>query len=377
MRIGVNARFLIMNKLEGLGWYTYHVLRNMVMNHPEHEYFFFFDRKPDPSFIFNNSITPIVLFPQARHPFLWYWWFEYSIPRALKKYKIDFFFSPDAYASLSTTIPQYLVIHDLAFVHYPEHVPFLVRKYYQHFSPKQISIAKHLFVVSNSVKQDLIKQFGISENKISIAYNGVRDEFKPLDTNEIKKIRDKYSRGKKYFLYVGAIHPRKNIANLILAFNQFKKYRSSDVLLLIVGRKAWLTEETDAAYQNSEYKDEIIFIPYCQTEDLARITAAAFYAINPSFLEGFGVPVLEALSCDIPVMVSNQFSLPEVAGPGAILFNPSDINEISSAMIQGLNDPEREQRIERGRIHRRQFNWEATSEIIYYGMIQNYRSVKI
>ena len=91
MRIGINARFLIKDKLEGIGWYTYNVMRNMVMNHPEHEYFFFFDRTPDPSFIFNPSIQAIVLFPPARHPFLWIWWFEFSIAHALKKYKIDLF----------------------------------------------------------------------------------------------------------------------------------------------------------------------------------------------------------------------------------------------------------------------------------------------
>lgn len=370
MRIGINARFLIKDKLEGIGWYTYNVMRNMVLSHPEHEYVFFFDRTPDPSFIFNSSVQAVVLFPPARHPFLWYWWFEISIANALKKYTIDLFFSLDGYACLSTTVPQYLVVHDLAFIHYPLHVPFFVRKYYQWFVPKQLAKAQHIFAVSESTKQDIINQYKIPEHKISIAYNGVREEFKPLDEHEKKSIRDEFSSGKNYFLFVGAIHPRKNIANLIRAFDLFKKSTSSDLLLLIVGRKAWLSQETVSAHHDSKYKNDILFYPYFDTQNLARITAAAFYAINPSFFEGFGVPILEALYCDVPVMVSNRSSLPEVAGSSAIIFNPDKMDEISAAMIQALNDSQRAERIEQGRLHRQRFDWGHTSKSIYIQLIK-------
>jgi glycosyltransferase involved in cell wall biosynthesis len=374
MRIGINARFLIKDKLEGIGWYTYSIMQKMVRNHPEHEYVFFFDREPDPSFIFNDSVRTVTLFPPARHPILWYLWFEFSIPKALKKYKIDLFLSLDGYASLSTTIPQFLVVHDLAFLHYPQHVPFLVRKYYQWFVPKHLVKAQHLFAVSKATKEDIIRQFQIPENKIGIAFNGVRDEFKPLNEDEKKLIRQKYSRNKNYFLFVGAIHPRKNIANLIHAFSRFKQITQSEILLLIVGRKAWLTEDTEQAFKASNYKDEIIFYPYFNTDALSKITASAFYAINPSFLEGFGVPVLEALYCDVPVMVSDRFSLPEVAGPGAIVFDPDHIDEISSAMIQANSDPDRVIRIEKGRVHRSLFKWQQSAESIYFEMINMART---
>lgn len=368
MRIGINARFLIKDKLEGIGWYTYNIMQRMVINHPEHEYIFFFDREPDPSFIFNDSVKAVKLFPPARHPFLWYVWFELSIPNAIKKYKIDIFFSPDGYASLSATIPQFLVVHDLAFVHYPHHVPYFVRKYYQWFVPRQLLKAQYLFAVSKATKLDIVTQFHIPESKISIAYNGVRNEFKPLNEDEKKSVKQEFSHGKNYFLFVGAIHPRKNIANLIRAFDRFKQITSSEILLMIVGRKAWLTKETEDVYRDSIHKNDIIFYPYFNTDSLAKITASAFYAVNPSFLEGFGVPILEALYCDVPVMVSNRFSLPEVAGPGALVFNPANIEEISEAMIHAIDDPDRANRIEMGRIHREQFNWEQAAESIYFEM---------
>ncbi len=200
MTIAVNARFLIQGKLEGIGWYTYQILKNMVESHPEHQYIFFFDRDYDPEFIFNDSVKPVVLKPAARHPFLWYWWFEKAIPRALKAFKADVFLSPDGYLSLSVDIPQYLVVHDLAYIHFPKQVPFLVRTYYQYFVPRQIEKAKHIFAVSEATRQDIVTHFNCAPEKISIAYNGVRSLFKPLSEEIQEEVRARYSQSKRYFL---------------------------------------------------------------------------------------------------------------------------------------------------------------------------------
>ncbi|MBL7819583.1 MAG: glycosyltransferase family 4 protein [Saprospiraceae bacterium] len=377
MKIAVNARFLIQGKLEGIGWYSYQILKNIVESHPEHQYIFFFDRSYDPEFIFNDSVKPVVLRPPARHPFLWYWWFEKALPKALKVCNADVFFSPDAYLSLSVDIPQYLVVHDLAYIHYPEQVPFLVRMYYQYFVPRQIEKARHIFAVSEATRQDIVTRFNCAPEKISIAYNGVRSLFKPISEEIQEDVRARYSQSKKYFLFVGAIHPRKNVAKLIQAFDLFCLKTKADFQLLIVGRKAWMTDETEAVWQNSPNKSRIQFYSYMDTEQLALVTASAFAAINPSLLEGFGVPVLEALNCDVPVLVSNCFSLPEVAGPGAYIFDPNDLEDIAIAMIQSIDDPKRTQRIEAGAIHRMQFNWQHTAEHIYNTLIQEHKEKHI
>src|SRR5690606_7224010 len=117
MRIAVNTRLLLKGKLEGIGWFTYQTLERIVKQHPEHEFIFFFDRPYDRSFVFASNVTPVVLSPQARHPVLFYLWFELGIPRLLRKYKADLFLSPDGFSSLSTKVPTCLVIHDLAFEH--------------------------------------------------------------------------------------------------------------------------------------------------------------------------------------------------------------------------------------------------------------------
>ncbi|MCC6701594.1 MAG: glycosyltransferase family 1 protein, partial [Fluviicola sp.] len=125
MRIGINTRFLLSSKMEGFGWYTFEVVKRMVLAHPEHEFVFFFDRAFDPKFIFAENVKPVVLFPPARHPFLFIWYFDFALKKALKREHIDVFFSPDGYLALGSNVPQVAVIHDLNFEHYPEDIPAL------------------------------------------------------------------------------------------------------------------------------------------------------------------------------------------------------------------------------------------------------------
>ena len=136
MKIAINTRFLLPTKLEGFGWFTHEVTKRIAEQHPEHEFFFFFDRKYEDKFVYAKNVTPVVINPPARHPFLYYLWFEFGVKRALKKYNIDVFFSPDGYLSLKTEVKQIPVIHDLSFLHYPKDIPFFNRKYVKYFFPK-------------------------------------------------------------------------------------------------------------------------------------------------------------------------------------------------------------------------------------------------
>ncbi len=371
MRIAVNTRFLIKDKLEGIGLYTLEIIKRMVEHYPQNDYIFIFDRPYSSEFIFHEKIIPVIVNPPARHPFLWYLWFEHSIPRILKKYKADIFFSPDGFCSLHTTIPQFMVSHDLAFEHFPNFVPYFTRKYYTHFSPKQHQVAKHIFAVSLATKQDIIQQYNIDSQKISLAYNGCRDEFKKLGDTEKGQVRKEYSKGKPYFLCVGALHPRKNIAGLIRGFDLFKQKMVTDYTLLLVGRKAWHTTEIERAFENAIHREDIHFIPYTQVNELAKITASAEACICASFLEGFGVPVLEALNCRVPVLISNQFSLPEVAGPGAILFDPYSIQSIAKSFEEFIQIPNKEALISQTEHHIQKFSWDKSMHIIYSKLIED------
>ncbi len=355
-------------RLEGLGWYSFQIIKRIVESQPEHDYYFLFDREPHKEFLFHPSIKPIVVRPQARHPFLWYLWFEWSVPGILKQYEIDLFLSPDGFCSLKAECPQIMIVHDLAHEHYPDQVPFLVGKYYHYFVPKYIEKADYIFAVSQATKDDIIRHYAVREDKIGLAYNGCRDEFRPITEESKNAVRNKITSGNPYFLFVGAMHPRKNVHGLIKAFSQAKKEYHLSEHLVLIGRKAWLSDEIKSAYETSEVKDEIHFLPYQNTDQLAAITAAAAALVMPSFLEGFGVPVLEALHCDVPVMVSSTFSLPEVGGPGAIFFDPHSVGSIAKALGQKILD--KEDRIRMGEEHRKKFSWDDTADLIYQKIIE-------
>ncbi|MCA1760933.1 MAG: glycosyltransferase, partial [Bacteroidales bacterium] len=161
MRIAVNTRLLLKGKLEGMGWFSYETLKRMTRNHPEHEFIFIFDRPYSEEFIFSENITPVVIGPPARHPVLFYFWFEFQIPRVLKKHKADVFLSPDGYLSLKTKVPQLAVIHDISFAHRPQDIPGMKRWYYNYFFPKFARKATRIATVSNYSKTDIAKTYQV------------------------------------------------------------------------------------------------------------------------------------------------------------------------------------------------------------------------
>ncbi len=218
MRIAVNTRLLIKGKLEGIGWFTYESLKRITSAHPEHEFIFIFDRKPDREFIFSENVKAVVANPQARHPVLWYLFFEFGIRRVLKKYKPDLFLSPDGWLCLNTPVNSMAVIHDLNFEAHPEFLPGHIGRYYRYFFPKFARKASRIATVSEFTKRDISKRYGISNDKIDVVYNGANKAFRPLHSSEVQEVREMFSDGKPYFLFVGLIHPRKNLENQLKAF---------------------------------------------------------------------------------------------------------------------------------------------------------------
>jgi len=334
VRIGINTRFLLKDKLEGLGRYTLEVFTRIVKKHPEHEFVFFFDRAYDSSFVSESNVKPVVVQPPARHPFLWYLWFEWALPKAIKKEKIDYFISPDSFLSLRVTIPQHLVIHDLAFEHYPEGIPSLVAKFYKKYSPRYANKANRIVTVSNFTKQDVVDKYKISEEKIDAIHNGVSVTFQKSSIFNKSEILNKYSDGKEYMVYVGAMHPRKNITRLLKSFDQFKKQSGSELKLILVGRKAWQNQEMEETYLEMSFKNDVVFTGRLSDEELGNVLQAAHTMIYIPYFEGFGLPVIEAQSCGTPVITSNTSSLPEVLGKGGLLVDPFDEESIVSAMIK-------------------------------------------
>lgn len=365
MKIAVNTRLLLKGKLEGIGWVAYETLRRMVAAHPEVEFYFLFDRQPDPMFCFADNVKPVVLFPQARHPFLFIWFFELSVPRKLRRLKADLFYSPDGYLSLRSKVPQVVEFHDLNFEHFPGDMPKIHLWHYKQFFPKFAAKARRIVTVSEFSKQDIVDCYGVSPDKIDVAYNGVNEVFKPLDAHQQAQVRAKYSDGCPYFMFVGSLHPRKNLARLFTAFDLFKRQQPSSVKLLIVGEKRWWTEPIQKAYDAMSCKEEVVFTGRLSAEDLHQVTASALASVYVSYFEGFGIPILEAFKSDTPVITSNVTSMPEVAGDAALLVDPFNEASIAEAMVKVMDEGLRQELIEKGRLRVRDFSWDQAAEKIW------------
>lgn len=366
MRIAVNTRLLLEGKLEGIGWFTFETLKRITRENPEHEFIFIFDRPYNPEFIFGENVTGVVVGPQARHPLLFYVWFDFVIPRVLKKYKADIFVSPDGYLSRRTKVPQLAVIHDINFFHRPEDLPWLIEKYYNYFFPRFAHIAKRIATVSFYSKEDITRSFKIDYDKIDVVYDGINQIYEPLEENVKQQIREKYTRGKEYFIFVGALHPRKNISGLLKAFDGFKLETNSDMKLVIVGGEMHKTGDIFETYDNMRFKNDVVFTGRVSTEELHDIYGAALALTFVPFFEGFGIPVVEAMSAGVPVICSNTTSIPEVGGNAVLYADPMKTGQITDAMILLAGNSElRKSLIEKGFKQCEKFSWNQTASLLW------------
>ncbi len=366
MRIAVNTRFLLPSKMEGFGWYTYEIIKRLVENHPEHEFIFFFDRKFDKRFIFGSNVTPVVLNPPARHPVLFRIWFNYSVKRALKKYNVDLFFSPDGFLSLKTDIPQVGVIHDINFEHHPEDIPTSARNYLKKYFPRFAKKAIHLLTVSEYSKQDICKTYNIDPSKITVSWNGASDAFHPIPEGEKELVRKQVSEGKKYLLFVGALHPRKNVKRLITAYrNLLVSDPAFDYELVIVGETLWKRSGYDLEI-DEQIKSHIHFTGHLSLEDLSRVMASATIFTFVPYFEGFGIPLVEAMQCGTPVLSGNMTSLPEIAGDAVLYCDPFDVEDITKKLGELCSDEKlREELSKKGLKRSELFSWDKSAENVW------------
>lgn len=350
-------------KMEGIGYFTYESMKRITMWHPEHQFLFLFDRPFDPQFIFADNITPVVVPPAARHPLLWYVWCEWALPRIFKKYKPDLFVGTDGYLSLRSNMKSLAVIHDIHFAHQPKDLPFFPRTFLRHYFPKYAQTADRIAAVSNFTANDIVSHYNVDRAKIDVVYNGAAEGFRPTDKNSNQKIREKYSHGQPYFLFIGAIHQRKNITYLLKAFDQFKKNISSPVKLVFAGNRRWWTTEMETVFNELSCKPDIIFTGRISNEDLYAITGGALAVTYVSTFEGFGIPIVEGMKAGVPVLTSNITSMPEIAGDAALLCDPFSIESISAGLTSLYSDEKlRSTLIQKGTIRARDFTWDKTAD---------------
>ncbi len=366
LQIVVNTRLLLHNKLDGIGWFSYQTLKRITQNNPDVHFIFLFDRDYNEEFIFSDNITPLVVGPQARHPFLYYTWFHLSVKNLLNRMNPDLFLSPDGFLSPGAKCKQLPVIHDINFLHNPHDLKSLTSRYYNYFFPKYAKQATRIATVSEYSKADISKNYLIDPNKIDVVYNGINEGFKPLSEIDKQQTREKFSHGKPYFLFVGSQSPRKNLNRLIAAFDLFKEQTQSDFKLVLVGAVYSNEGDVKRVIEKSIFKNDIIFSGRQPQAELEKIMASAFALTFVPYFEGFGIPIVEALQCETPVICSNTTSMPEIADNAGLLVNPFEVKSICDGMVELYNnDSLRYQLIENGKVRKNLFSWDKSADLLW------------
>jgi glycosyltransferase involved in cell wall biosynthesis len=365
LKIAVNTRLVIKNKMDGIGLFTWQTFSLLAKQHPEIDFYFIFDRKPYEEFLAAKNIHPIIIRPITRHIYVFPYWYQIALKNVLKKLKPDIFIATDGMFPLNSNIKTLAIIHDLNFEHHPELLPKNVLNYYKKYFPKFAQQANQIATVSEFSKNDIVQTYKIEASKIDVVFNGASKKFKPISEVEKQIVKDKFTEGVNYFLFVGTIHPRKNVPMLLKAFNQYKLESGSSLKLLIAGKKMWSNAETTQLLNELEHKKDIVFTGRVNDKELAQLTAAAKAITYIPIFEGFGIPLLEGMQCGVPVITSNITSMPEVVGSAGILVNPFNQNEIAQAMQKiTTNNNFHKELSSKSILQATKFSWEKTAQLV-------------
>lgn len=371
MKIAVNCWVLRNKQLDGIGNFTVETLSRMIKAHPETEFMILCDKNfTEPYFDFPN-VKKYHIFPPYRHPLLYVAFMEWTVTRFLAKHRPDIFLSMEGFLSLRSSCRQVPVIYDLNFEQYPKDLTLKNRLYFRNFFPRFARKAARIATISEYSKQDIVQRYHIPSDRIDNVSCGIKESFSPLSEGEKKTTRDQYAGGSDYFFFVGSMHPRKNIIRLLQAFDLFKKNRPSYIKLVLSGHILWDDASIHQVLDQLSCRQDVVFTGRVSDAQLRNLLGSALcLSFVPTF-EGFGLPIVEAFQCGVPVICSNTTSMPEVAGDAAIQVDPFNIEEIASAMAKVSGDEKlRNELVQKGFVQKNIFTWDRTARLLHDCMIR-------
>lgn len=362
MKIAINANELCQPQTNGVKIYTYNILKYLAKK--QFAAVIYYQKKIEKKWDIENANLKHKL---IKWPFLF--WTHFRFPIELWRDRPDIFFTP------IQTIPFFLpkckiivTIHDLAFLKFPNDFTFKDRLKLSFHTKRAVKKAEKIIVPSQVTKNDIIEYYKIGSEKIEVIYHGFTSQQLPASS---------YQPANKYILFVGMIQPRKNIQGLIEAFEILKNsiqhprlqrcsicgQAASSIQLIIIGSKGWLWKKVFEKAEKSKYKKDIIFTEQLSSEKLLEFYQNAEVFVLPSFYEGFGLPILEAMANGVPVIAGNNSSMIEIVGEAGILINPYKPKEIAEAIKKIIQDKNfKEKLVEKGLKQAKKFTWEECAE---------------
>lgn len=359
MLLGLDGNEANIDERVGIGAYAFSVVSNIAKILGEDRLRIYLKNSREKDMPYGQNVSYEVFGPGKL-------WTQFALPLRLyaEKVKPDVFFSPTHYGPRFSPVPTAISVMDLSFLFFPE--TFAKKDLLQLtlWTSYSIKNAKAVFTISKASRDDIIKRYKISGDRVHVTYPGVRPfvSLKPIIYPE-RMLNEKYKISKPYFLFVGTLQPRKNIVRLVEAFSIIKSSaEKKDLQLVIVGKKGWLYEDILKSPKKFGVEEDVVFLDFVSDEDLHEVYKNAICYVLPSLYEGFGLPVLEAMSYGCPVITSDVSSLPEAGGDAALYVDPKNVEDIAKKMKLVLEDASlRKALIEKGEKQIKKFSWEKTA----------------
>ncbi|MDD3223460.1 MAG: glycosyltransferase family 1 protein [Clostridium sp.] len=362
MKIGFDARAAKWYRGTGIGTYTFQLINFLSKIDNINDYLLFMPKYSNLDIKFPNNFNINNLDEKSTNNF----WSDVNIPNILSDQNMDLYHVPQNGVGLplNKICPFIITLHDIIPYRMPETTSDKYLRIFQDELPKIVSLCDGIITVSNFSKKDISKAFKYPEDKIHVTYLAAEDMYKPLDKNISKKIiKNNYGIPEcDFILYVGGFSPRKNISNLLNAFKLLIEKKSTDLKLVIAGRKGPSFEKYKIMAQKLGLSSKVIFPGFISTNDMPYLYNSAKLFVYLSFYEGFGLPPLEAMACGIPVVASNVTSLPEILKDCAVLVSPFDELKIYESLYRTLDDSTlRENLIKKGFLLNSKLKWSNTA----------------
>ena len=350
----------------GIGQYQIHLLEALLRLDMDNDYLLYAfnlrnrERFSGIQFPFQNYDIRVSPIPQR---LITLWWMMFSRPSLERVVgKCDLYQVSEICIQPTRKAKTVAMVHDLTTILFPEyHVKSNVFLHNQRF--KRLNRVDGILTNSEATKADIVKHLDINPDKIFVTHLGADKRFCQMEKEDVHSILQKYQLYKPYILFVGTLEPRKNVETLIRAFNQLKQSHNIPHELVLAGQKGWLYQKIFEAIESSPFKSDIRQVDYLPDSDVPALMNGAEVFAYPSFYEGFGLPVLEAMQCGTPVIISNISSLPEVGGEACLYIHPESSDELAGTLYKVLRDKAFQKTLsEKGVERAQQVSWEKCAK---------------
>ncbi len=370
MKIGIEGQRLFRKKKHGMDMVALELIRNLQLIDTENEYFIFVKPDEDNTVLKETPNFKIIQLDGGSYPM----WEQIALPKAAKKYGCEILHCTSNTAPIFTDIPLITILHDIIYME-SSYYKILTGSAtpYQKFGnayrklivPWVVKKSDKIVTVSHFEKNRIGEFFGMKDDKrLTAIYNGVSTHFKPVtDESELKRVKEKYHLPDHFFFFLGNTDPKKNTIGTLKAFSDFLKQSKSDYKLVMLDYDARELEKLLLEIGDKDLINSIVLTGYVINTDLPAIYSLCTIFLYPSLRESFGIPMLEAMGCGVPVITSNTSSMPEVAGDSAHVINPYNPEEITQAIIKILGDPAYyESLCKKGIDRNKLFSWKNMAE---------------